>query len=129
MIRINLLPPDEQVAKQSLTVAFVVIGLVVLLLCAGWYGYGTYRIWSLEDSIRDNANRYELLRPTQEKMQAVNAKQQQIDAKNNILTALTKERKSPYAVVTRLAAITPPQVWLTEVASAEKRMIRIRVRP
>jgi len=126
MIRINLLPPEEQVAKRSLPVVFLVLGLVVLFLCAAWYGYGTYRIWSLENSLRDTANRYELLRPTQDKMQAVNAKQQQLDAKNNILTVLTKERKSSYAVVTHLATITPQQVWLTEVSSAEKRLIRIK---
>src|SRR5690349_14061408 len=126
MIRINLLPPDEQAAKRSLSVVFLAMGLLMLLLCASWYGYGAYRIWSLENSLRDTANRYELLRPTQDKMQTVNTKQQQLDAKNNILTVLTKERKSSYAVVTRLATITPQQVWLTEVASAEKRLIRIK---
>jgi Tfp pilus assembly protein PilN len=126
MIRINLLPQEERVAKQSFTVAYMAVGLLVLFLCAGWYGYGVYQVWSLENSLHDTANRYELLRPTQEKMQAVNAKQQQIDAKNNILLALTQERKSSYVIVTHLAAITPPQVWLTEVASAEKKLIRIK---
>ena len=125
-ILINLLPPAERKAKLPLAKLLVAIAAFTLLTLGGLYAFGQYTAWQLERQIHDTRNQYELLRPTREKMNTAIGKQQLIDQKNNQLVALTKERKSWYAVLTHLGTVTPPQVWLTELQLADRNTVRMK---
>ena len=123
MIRINLLPLSERRSTLALGRIFAIVSGFVLLFCVALYGYGFYTELTLQEQIRETRNRYELLRPTQEKMMAANEKQQMINSKNAILLALTNERKSWHAVLARLGNVTPPSVWLTDMEAAQKNIL------
>lgn len=125
-IRINLLPPKAREKKLPLKkiLTLLTAGLVMVMTCL--YVYGIYETWQLERRLQDSRNQTELLRPTQEKMAAANTLQLQMNAKNTILIALTKERKSWYALLAHLGTVTPPQIWLTELTAAEKNTIRLK---
>lgn len=125
-IKINLLPSSARKEELPLKKLLAIATALVVFVLSGLYGYGLYTAWQLEQQMSDTRNQYELLRPTRDKMAAANSKQQQINAKNNLLITLTKERKSWYAVLTHLGTITPPQVWLTELTVAEKNTLRLK---
>ncbi|QJW48728.1 hypothetical protein HA075_25745 [bacterium BFN5] len=73
MIRINLLPPEERQSKLPLTRIFTVITAVFTGSLLAIYSYGFFTILNLENNLQDIRIQYELLKPTQEKMQATNA--------------------------------------------------------
>lgn len=126
MIRINLLPPSERTSDFPLTRMMGASVFLLLLVVAGVYGYGLYTELTLQQELQQARNRYELLRPTQEKMLAANQKQQAITSRSAILTTLTKERKSWHAVLSHLGVATPVQVWLTEVTAGDKNLLLIK---
>jgi type IV pilus assembly protein PilN len=125
-IKINLLPPSARKDELPLKKMLAILTVCLILVLSVVYTYGVYTAWQLEHQLSDTRNQFELLRPTRDKMAAANSKQQQINAKNNLLIALTKERNSWYAVLTHLGAITPPQIWLTELTVAEKNTLRLK---
>ncbi|MHC1746396.1 MAG: PilN domain-containing protein [Negativicutes bacterium] len=126
MIRINLLPLSRRMPQFSFVRFFTLAGLVAFFLCSAWYGYGTYRLWGLNQEVQKTMSRYELLRPTQSKMQDANAMQQQINQKERLLMELTVKRQSQYAVLTHLAEIIPPQIWLYEITVDEQKRFHIK---
>ena len=125
-IRINLLPPSERTSELPVRKLLFFIAAAVFLIMGTIYAFGMYTGWQLENKISSAKNQHELLRPTREKMIVANSKQQQISVKNNLLVALTKERRSWYAVLTHLGAIMPPQVWLTDLSLADKNSLRLK---
>lgn len=125
-IKINLLPASARKEELPLKRLLATAAALVFLLLSGLYGYSLYTAQQLEQELSDTRNQYELLRPTRDKMTASGSKQQQINAKNNLLISLTKERKSWYAVLTHLGTVTPPQIWLTELTVAEKNTLRLK---
>lgn len=125
-IKINLLPPSARNEELPLKKLLAIVAVCLIFVLSGLYAYGLYTAWQLERQLSDTRNQFELLRPTRDKMAAANSKQQQINARNNLLITLTKERKSWYAVLTHLGTITPPQVWLTELTVAEKNTLRLK---
>ena len=126
MIRVNLLPVSRRISPCSFSRIFTVIGIVTFFLCTMWYGYDSYRLWGLKQEAFQTMNRYELLKPTQNKMQAANALQQRIDQKDKLLLSLTAQRQSQYAVLAHLAEIMPPQVWLCEIVVDEQKHFYIK---
>lgn len=126
MIRINLLPPEERQPKLPLTRIFTVIAAVFASSLLAIYSYGFFAILNLESKLQDTRIQYELLKPTQEKMQAANAMLQEINAKNAILVTLTQERKSWHSIMTHIGVLTTPNVWLTEVGLVEKNSLKIK---
>lgn len=126
MIRINLLPPEERQPKLPLTRIFTVIGVLFASILLAIYSYGFFTIFNLESKLHDTRIQYELLKPTQEKMQATNAILQDINAKNAILVTLTQERKSWHSIMTHIGVLTTPNVWLTEVGLVEKNSLKIK---
>lgn len=126
MIRINLLPPEERQPKLPLTRIFTVIAAVFTSSLLAIYSYGFFTILNLESNLQDIRIQYELLRPTQEKMQATNAMLQEINTKNAILVTLTQERKSWHSIMTHIGVLTTPNVWLTEVGLVEKNSLKIK---
>ena len=126
MIQINLLPPEKRKPKWDMRRIAVGISLLSLLICSGWYSFGVFRIWQCEKQFSELQAQHELLRPTEEKMNAVVKKQQIITAKNNMLVnVLTKDRKSCYSIIVYFGTIMPPHVWLNGLAMADNDSIRI----
>lgn len=126
MIRINLLPPEERQPKLPLTRIFTVIGVLFATSLLAIYSYGFFTIFNLESKLHDTRIQYELLKPTQDKMQATNSILQEINAKNAILVTLTQERKSWHSIMTHIGVLTTPNVWLTEVGLVEKNSLKIK---
>ncbi len=126
MIRINLLPPAKRKPKYASMRILTVVCILLMLFMGGMYGNNMYKMWCLECQINENRAKYELLRPTQEKMQSTNDKQQMINSKNALLVNLTNNRKSWYAIVAHFGAITPPQVWLNEFGAIEKDSVKLK---
>ena len=125
MIRINLLPPAERQPKWSLKRIFLILGALACFICASLFSCNLFMIWHVERQITDARNKYELLMPVQVKMVEANGKQQVISAKNNMLVTLTAERKSWHTIITHLGVITPPEIWLTELGTVDKNLIKI----
>jgi Tfp pilus assembly protein PilN len=115
MIRINLLPLAERQPKWRTGRIFSALIFLVVIAFAGVWGYFLFSLAHTEQSLEEVKNRHQLLRPARDAMVAANAKQQGIDAKNNVLIGLTRERTSWYAVLTQLGAKTPPELWLTDL--------------
>jgi len=126
MIQINLLPLSRRMPQCSFIRIFTIAGCVAFFLFSVWYGYGSYRLWGLNQEALKTMNRYELLRPIQSKMQSANAMQQRIDQKERLLVELTAQRKSQYTVLVQLAEIMPPQIWLYEIAVDEQKRFHIK---
>lgn len=126
MIRINLLPPERRSPKWPFKRMVAGISVLTLLLCVLWYGSGVVRLWQAERQFAEITAKYELLRPTEQKMNDALKKQQMITAKNNTLVnVLTKDRKSWYSIIIYFGAIMPPHVWLNEVAAVDKDGIKV----
>lgn len=125
-IKINLLPLSARKEELPLKKLLAIVTVCLVFVLSGLYAYNQYTTWQLERQLSNTRNQFELLRPTRDKMAAANSKQQQINTKNNLLITLTQERKSWYAVLAHLGAITPPQVWLTELTAAEKNTLRLK---
>jgi type IV pilus assembly protein PilN len=115
MIRINLLPPVERQPKRRTGRFFSALLFLVVLAFSGVWGYFFFSIAHTERRLEEVKNRHQLLHPAREAMLAANTKQHGIDAKNNVLIGLTRERTSWYAVFARLGAKTPPELWLTDL--------------
>ncbi|VBB06870.1 fimbrial assembly piln [Lucifera butyrica] len=125
MIRINLLPPQERRPMWPVKSMVMGLGMLIFLVCIGLYGYNQYRIWNWERQIAAVRNQMELLRPTESRMITARNKQQRMNAKNQILIALTKERRPWYAALARLGSLLPPEVWLTGLSATEKNGIQV----
>jgi len=59
-------------------------------------------------------------------MQLAVSKQLAIDKKKKTLVAITGERKAGYAMISHFGIITPPQIWLTELAASDKNSILVK---
>lgn len=117
MIKINLLPP---VKKEPFWQArhFYIIGIILFILSLGSsWGYLYHTEWTIIQQLQQIRQQHELLKPTMAQMQAAGVKQQAINARQSILIKLTQERPPLYAAITRLGAIIPEGVWLTDVVS------------
>lgn len=125
MIRINLLPKDDRQPEWPLKRIYAIISgalLVVLILA---FAGTTIQFWHKERQIVEARNQYELLRPTEVIMQDTSLKQQTVNAKNNILTNLTNERKSWAPIIGHLATLTTPRIWFTELSTINKDAIKV----
>ncbi|HWR43644.1 PilN domain-containing protein [Sporomusa sp.] len=126
MITINLLPPSERRSEWPFKKIVLLFIIVFIMLFSSMFAYNTYIIWSLEQQIESARQQYVLLRPTQDKMQLANTKQNILDEKKNTLIKLTTDRKSWNAILSHFGVITPPQVWLSELGAGDKNIILIK---
>ncbi|MBP2662345.1 MAG: Fimbrial assembly protein (PilN) [Firmicutes bacterium] len=126
MITINLLPLAERLPKWSFQRIVLLCGVTLFGLYGSIFAYNCYTIWSLEKDIEATHQQYSLLRPTQDNMQLAVSKQLAIDKKKKTLVAITGERKAGYAMISHFGIITPPQIWLTELAASDKNSILVK---
>ena len=123
MIRINLLPPDMRGRRIRLRRIVGVVSCLIFLLCGSVYGYGLYAELQLRAELQQMQSRYELLRPTLDRMMATQQQQQQINGKSTILLNLTRDRQSWHAVLAHIGVLTPSTVWLTEMEGGNKHLV------
>ena len=126
MIRINLLPRTERQSKWPINRLLVVVGCLMSMIFSGLYMYTVFEVWSIESKLQDTRNQYQLLQPARVAMANANNKQQLLTKKNNILTGLTGERQSLYALIQHITSISSPQIWFTDIAKADKGTIQIK---
>jgi Tfp pilus assembly protein PilN len=125
MIRINLLPLAQRKSTFRFGLLYTVIVGSVLFVFAFIYAYHAVKIAALETSIETTRQQYELARPTQKKMVLANQKIQQMAGKDQVINNLLKERSSWASLLSHLAGITIPEVWLTEI-TGEKNVLHIK---
>ncbi|MDR3588354.1 MAG: PilN domain-containing protein [Negativicutes bacterium] len=95
-----------------IVLAVAVLGAIV---CGSVYGFNEAEYRAAKRQLDEARGRSELLRPMREKMLMAEAKTAIIDRKETVLTALTKDRLSFYAVLTGLTVKAPPQLRLTDL--------------
>ena len=125
MIRINLLPEAQRQPKWAFGRIVATSVSLVAVISILVYAYGAYSVWTLEQQIAAARSQYELLQPTREKMAAAATKQQAIQTKNNVLIALTAERRSWYGVLAHLGTVTPSDAWFIDVTSVDQNNLKI----
>ena len=126
MIRINLLPPEERQSIWPVNRLLLGTGLFIIMIFSCVYSYSLFEVWTVEKQLQDTRNQYQLLQPTRTIMINAQNKQQQFDKKNNILSVLTKERRSWYGIIQHLTAVTSPQIWFTDMIKSDKNIIQIK---
>lgn len=120
MIKINLLPPAERPSSFSIIRLAVIGSIFVVVLCSGLFAYNALTIWSLNNQLETTTSRYDILRVVEEKMAQHNAKAEEINKRQVIITKLTQEQKDWSSLLTHLTAITPSKVWFTHIGADEK---------
>lgn len=124
-MKINLLPPQERPQGFTRKKFFIIMSVCVLFIYTVIFGYNQYVLWSLSDELSAVNSQYQLLRPAEQKMLAALAKQTAYNQRNSVLVKLSKDKKSWHAVLSRLGYITPPKVWLTQVAAVDRKYVKI----
>jgi len=126
MTNINLLPLVERQPKWPINKLLFISSILLVLIYSSVYSYNSFRIYTTEKELQSARNQYELLQPTLEVMRNRNNKQQLIDKKNNIVAILTKERNLWYPTIQHLVAITPQQLWFTDLSTSDKGVMQIK---
>ena len=126
MIRINLLPLAERPSKWPVNQLLLGASLLLMIIFSSIYTYNLFVTNTVEKQLRDTRNQYQLLMPTRDIMTSAKSKQQQFDKKNNILAALTKDRRSWYGIIEHLTAVTSPEIWFTDMVKSDKNTIQIK---
>jgi Tfp pilus assembly protein PilN len=114
VIRINLLPKEEQLPEiphARISLFFVAVLVVIL---GGIFAVVSLRTWSSEQDLDLVREHYEALRPVRDAMDQAGDKQKRIDAKMLLVKALERTRTAPYNIFPRIAAVLTEGVWLDE---------------
>lgn len=126
MVTINLLPPAARRSEMPLKNLALLISLFFIILLFGIIIINTYKIWVLEERLADLNQQYELLLPTQEKMELAANKHHLIEQKNAVLLTITSEQIAWNAILFHFGMITPPQIWLSELSVGEKNVLLLK---
>lgn len=113
-IHINLLPPNQRRVGMPMRIVCRLAGIVLLILFFSIGCWQTYQISRTEESLRTIRSQLELLQPIQTAMTAVAAQRQTIQAKQELLIKLTRERPLLFPALEHINAALPEHVWLTE---------------
>jgi Tfp pilus assembly protein PilN len=98
--------------------------LLVVLFCGSLYGFNEVSLYAATRQLDEARSRSELLRPMREKKLQADAALETIQRKQTVLSALTKDRLSYYAILAGLTVKTPPSLRLTDL-EAHKGMLTI----
>lgn len=113
-IHINLLPPTHRRTGLSLRFVYRLAGIALLTLSFSIGCWQAYQITQVEEGLRIARSQLELLQPIQTAMTAVAAQSQTIQAKQELLIKLTRERPLLFPALEHINAALPEAVWLTE---------------
>lgn len=125
MIRINLLPLAQRKSTFRFGLFYTVIACSLILVFGFIYTYYIVRVLTVEGEIGNLHRQLVLEQPTQEKMILVEQKLQQISVKNDVVIPLSTERSSWAVILSHIAGVTLPEVWLTEI-TGEKNVLHIK---
>jgi len=125
MIRINLLPLAQRKRTFRFGVFYTIIACSLMLFFGIIYTYYVVRIVTAESEIGKLHRLLALEQPVQERMLLAEQKLQQISMKNDVLIHLTTQRNSWAVILSHIAGVTVPEVWLTEI-TGEKNMLHIK---
>ena len=119
MIRINLLPRDEQPAQRGVTMpsvgAFVplVLVLVTAVLIGAAYVYQGQQISSLEQTIAQEEAESRRLAPEIAKIKRLNQQRQDLNDRLDVITRLDADRYFRVHLMDELNRSLPGYMWLT----------------
>ena len=125
-IRINLLPPEQQPPKWRYGRLLLMPVIIMLLVIGALFGYGEYRLWTLEQELAQARSRYESLATSEQQMRIAQARWTAVQAREKILLQLSTSRYSWHGAMSHLGAFMPRQVWLTEIGSAQKGVVLLQ---
>lgn len=116
MIKINLMPQAKMISFWQVRYLYAFVAMFIIFLSAVW-GFLIYTEYNLESDLQEARQQHELFKPTLTQAHHADAKLQLITTRQTLLLTLTKERLPLYAGITRIGAIIPDGVWLTELKS------------
>lgn len=114
-MRINLLPPEilERQSARRQTVAAVAIGLVLLLLLAGFYVLQLLRLAEVRDDLEQQQAENRQLEAQIAELQEVVALQQQLADSRELLADLLDNQVYWSGVLRDISLVIPGETWLT----------------
>jgi type IV pilus assembly protein PilN len=119
MIRINLLPRDEQAVQRGFTMpkvgAFVplVLVLATALVIGGAYVYQSQQISSLKTTIAEEEAESRRLAPEIAKIKRLNQQRQDLNDRLDVITRLDADRYFRVHLLDELNRGLPGYMWLT----------------
>ena len=124
MIRINLLPPEEQPrAGRSINFKMPAVGnfipvgvaLVALVACLGTYLVQSRTMTQLETNLEEAREESQRLAPQIARIKRLQREREQLDTRLDTITALDEERYFRVRLMSELARRSPENMWLTRV--------------
>jgi Tfp pilus assembly protein PilN len=125
-IRINLLPPEARLPQWHYVRLLMIPVAIMLMIVGGFYGYGEYRSWDMDQQIAETHSRYDALTQAEQQMQLAQSRQVALQARQKILTQLNTGRKSWHGIMSYLGDFMPRKVWLTEIGSAQNGLLQMK---
>lgn len=125
-LKINLLPAAERPVSARYLQGVALAALSCLLLLVGIYGYGMYREQVLEERLARAEQQYQLLRSSELTMETAQQKWAALQARQQLLLSLTKQRTSWQAILAHLGVVAPKTVYLTEVNSGDGGVVSLK---
>jgi type IV pilus assembly protein PilN len=126
IIEINLLPHREakRVAELRQTVAFLVLGLVLL---AGGVYFVHSDIQRQRDAVRTSVHQMEAdlerYKPQQEKVEQFKEQRAKLAGKLDVIKGLDLQRTGPVRVMDELGGRTPERLWLTKLRFEGRKLV------
>lgn len=118
-MRINLLPPEvlERQRARRRTVAAFGIGLLVLVLIAGFYFLQVFRLSAVEDDVQVQRAENALLEAQIAELQDIAALEDEIDRTRLVLSGLLEDRVLWSGVLRDVSLVIPGEVWLNGITA------------
>ncbi|MDR5695454.1 MAG: PilN domain-containing protein [Armatimonadota bacterium] len=127
MIRINLLPEERERRPRFRLPRLSTFALLLLLLVllGTWWTYLTVRNSRLEAEVRRLDEEIALLRPKVQQVEALRSRIEQARRREALLRRLEQAVFPWDHVLEEVRALTPKDVWLTNLASDERGNVTI----
>jgi Tfp pilus assembly protein PilN len=118
-MRINLLPPEvlERQRARRRTVAAFGVGLLVLVLIAGFYFLQVFRLSAVEDDVQAQRAENALLESQIAELQDIAALEDEIDRTRLVLSGLLEDRVLWSGVLRDVSLVIPGEVWLNGITA------------
>jgi type IV pilus assembly protein PilN len=125
MIKINLLPRDEQKKSAPISAKPILIGLGVVVVLAG-LGYGWYWFSGVVEDVRQEIVRTQAeLKRVEEIAKLVDKLQKDkklVEDKIKVIDTLVVAQSGPVRLLDEISRALPSEVWLTNFARTGKKL-------
>ncbi len=118
-MRINLLPPEvlERQRTRRRTFFVAAVGVLVLILLAGFYFLQVLRLSDVEEDIAIQRSENAALEAEIAELQDIAALEQEIERTRLVLSSLLQNRVLWSAVLRDVSLVIPGEVWLSGIAA------------